>query len=62
MSNQHYAAFIKLTKQDVVEVGLKPRLEILSNPFFKVQKNAQSPGWVFPHGQGRLNRHPWMDW
>merc|ERR1712106_12035 len=46
MSTQHYAAFIKLTKKDVVEC----------------KKNAQTPSRVLPHRQGRLNRHPRLGW
>ena len=62
MSNQHYAAFIKLTKQDVVEVS-KTRVNLIKQlKMTSVQKNAQAPGRVLPHRQGCLDRYPRLDW
>ena len=60
MSTQHYAAFIKLDKQDVVEVSTRDypwnRLSV-----FLVQENAKILSRVFPRLKSRLHCHAWLE-
>ena len=61
MSTQHYAAFIKLDKQDVVEVSTRDlKLQMIFTNFL-VQENAKIPSGVLSRLKSRLNRHAQLE-